>query len=321
MDDSANAHDPLRTVVVSRRAQLTDDIIELTLAPAAGKELVVAEPGAHIRVHLGGEHRAYSLCSVEPHGRTWTIAIARDRSNRGFSAMLHDRAVLGTMLEVTEPFNNFQLLQAPRYVFIAGGIGITPLLPMIETVTRDEAEWELVYVGKRRTAMAYLDQLVDRHGDAVRVHTSEQLGRLDLKDLVSQLPADAMIYACGPDSLLDDLESVGASWPPGRLRVERFQGGVVHEPSDQAFPIEFARTELQASVGPDQTVLEVAESLGIFVDVSCEEGTCGSCLTRVLAGEVDHRDFILTPEERTRSEVMYVCVSRSKHGSPLVLDL
>jgi ferredoxin-NADP reductase len=233
---------------------------------------------------------------------------------------VHDQLAVGDVVRVRGPRNNFPLEPSPRYLFIAGGIGITPLLPMIATADAAGADWQLVYGGRQRSSMAFLDELA-RHGDRVLVRPQDETGLLDLDGLLATPQADTRVYCCGPEPLLAAVEQRCAGWPPGSLHVERFSPRPPGAPARlEAFEVVLARSELTVDVPPDRSILEVVEDAGIPVLSSCAEGTCGTCETAVLEGLPDHRDSVLSEEERAANDCMMICVSRSC-SSRLVLDL
>lgn len=326
----------IETVVVGRR-EAADGIVELTLAAAGGGPLPAWKPGAHIDLHLAertegptggpgeqpapGLTRQYSLCGDPADCDTWRIAVLREPAGRGGSAHLHDEIGGGASLSVSEPRNNFELLAAARYVFIAGGIGITPLLPMIAQAEADGAEWSLLYGGRTRRSMAFVDELESAHGPKVAVRPQDEHGLLDLSTLLHEIDPGTLIYACGPGPMLDAAANASKHWPAGSLRVERFTPVDAGESArSESFEVVLARSGLTLTVEPGQSILETADKAGVNVLFSCREGTCGTCETDVLEGTPEHRDSLLTEEERAGNETMFICVSRSL-GPRLVLDL
>ncbi|QXJ23871.1 oxidoreductase [Actinomadura graeca] len=311
-----------RVLVVTAREQAAEGIVALGLRDPAGADLPAWTPGAHIDLVLGdGLVRQYSLCG-DPADRTaWRIAVQRARAGRGGSAFVHDGLHPGAMVVSRGPRNHFPLLPSPRYLFIAGGIGITPLLPMIAAVDAAGADWELAYGGRTATAMAFAATLRAAHGDRVALWPRDERGRLDVDGLLSDRRPDVLVYCCGPAPLLEAVEARCADRPAGTLHVERFTPRDAGE-AEQAepFDVELAASGLTLTVPPEKSILEVVEEAGVHVLTSCREGTCGTCETTVLAGTVDHRDSLLTPGERAAHDTMFVCVSRAT-GSKLVLDL
>jgi len=230
---------------------------------------------------------------------------------------LHEGATVG----VRGPRNNFSLVDASRYLFVAGGIGITPLLPMIDAADAAGAEWELHYGGRSRRSMAFLESLEEATGQQVTLHPQDEVGLIDLESLLGQPRPDTFVYCCGPEPLLVAVEQRCAEWPEGSLHVERFAPKDVGDPVlTDAFEVELALSGLSLTVPPEKSVLQVVEEAGIGVLSSCTEGTCGTCETTVLAGEVDHRDSLLTPAEQAANDTMFICVSRAACPR-LVLEL
>ncbi|MFJ6912798.1 PDR/VanB family oxidoreductase [Streptomyces sp. NPDC101133] len=308
-------------LVVGRRETTADGVLALTLRHPLGEPLPAWEPGAHVDVVLGpGLERQYSLCG-DPADRTrWRIAVLRETDGRGGSAHVHEEVRTGDKLRVRGPRNNFRLERAPRYRFVAGGIGITPILPMLAAAEEAGAEWSLLYGGRTRAGLAFKREL-GRYGDRVTIVPEDESGLLDLAPVLDDLPADTLVYCCGPGPLLDAVE---ARCPAGRLRVERFRPkeAAVDAPAEAEaeFEVVLARSGRTVAVPPGVSVLDAVREAGVEVLYSCTEGTCGTCETEVVEGEPDHRDSVLTEEERAAGETMLVCVSRCR-GRRLVLDL
>lgn len=309
-------------VVVHGVQRESEQVVSLTLEHPLGAELPTWEPGSHVDVLLpNGILRQYSLCSDPEDPRLWRVAVLRELVGRGGSAFIHDELQPGTKLQVRAPRNNFPLSPAPRYLFIAGGIGITPILPMVRAAVKEGIPWHLLYLGRRRNAMAFVDE-IHGLGDHVQIHASEESGRYALDDLTSRLGPGTAVYACGPATLLEALESAARGWnDPGSLHCEKFSQGTP-EPGgapNSAFVVELA-DGAEVPVPEDASILEALESAGINPLNSCREGICGTCETPVIAGDIDHRDTLLSPEEREEGATMMICVSRCR-GARLVLDL
>ncbi|MCU1618755.1 MAG: Ferredoxin, partial [Modestobacter sp.] len=209
----------------------------------------------------------------------------------------------------------------PRYVFIAGGIGITPVMPMVVAAEQAGAEWEFHYGGRTRASMAFVDTLDAAHGPKVSLHPQDEVGLIDLDRILGIPQPDTLVYCCGPEPLLAAVEQRCADWPAGTLHVERFAAKDVGEPVlTGAFEVELATSGATLTVPPDKSILQVVEEAGIAVLSSCQEGTCGTCETTVLEGTVDHRDSLLSPEEQAANDTMFICVSRAACPK-LVLEL
>jgi len=304
-------------LVVDRRDPAADGVLALTLRHPLGEQLPPWEPGAHIDVVLGpGLERQYSLCG-DPADRTaWRIAVLREPAGRGGSAHVHGQLRQGDKVRVRGPRNHFALRPAPRYRFIAGGIGITPILPMLAAAEAAGAEWTLLYGGRTRESMAFTAEL-SRYGDRVTVAPQDESGLLDLAAVLDGVPEGTLVYCCGPGPLLDAVE---ARCPAGLLHVERFAPKEQLAGENTEFDVELAQTGTTVTVPADVSVLDAVRASGVEVLFSCTEGTCGTCETDVLDGTPDHRDSVLTDEEREAGETMMICVSRCR-GKKLVLDL
>ena len=304
-------------LVVDRREFAADGVLALTLRHPLGEELPAWEPGAHVDVVLGPElERQYSLCGDPADRSAWRIAVLREPDGRGGSAHVHEQLGQGDKLRVRGPRNHFRLESAPRYRFIAGGIGITPILPMLAAAEAAGAEWTLLYGGRTRNSIAFTEEL-GRYGDRVTVAPQDETGLLDLASVLDAIPDGTLVYCCGPGPLLDAVEE---RCPAERLRVERFSPKAQQLGENSAFEVELAQSGRTVTVTPDVSVLDAVRAAGVEVLFSCTEGTCGTCETDVLEGTPDHRDSVLTDEEREAGETMMICVSRCR-GGRLVLDL
>jgi ferredoxin-NADP reductase len=224
-------------------------------------------------------------------------------------------------VRVRGPRNHFTLVDAPRYLFLAGGIGITPILPMVAAAEAAGADWRLVYGGRTRASMAFRDRLEERHPGRVDVRPQDETGLLDLASLLDEPAEGTAVYCCGPEPLLAAVEERCAAWPAGALHLERFapKAGADDGPRE-AFEVELAQSGTTLTVPADRSILEVVEEAGVGILSSCREGTCGTCETGVLEGVPDHRDSVLTSEEQAENDAMMICVSRSC-SARLVLDL
>lgn len=311
---------------VLERTEASDGVVALTLGHPDGGELPRWKAGAHVDVHVpNGELepfvRQYSLSSDPAERTTYRIGVLQEVSGRGGSAAVHETLLPGSRVTVSWPRNNFRLAPSPKYLFVAGGIGITPILAMVREAERAGAEWELVYGGRTRSSMAFLPELAV-HGDRVTVVPQDERGLIDLPGLFRQVREDTLVYACGPEPLLRAAEESTAHWPKDSLRLERFAPKAVERTlPDTAFEVEFAESGTVVRVGAEETILEAAEQAGLPVISSCKTGTCGTCETPLLAGRADHRDSILTASEQEAGATMMICVSRAAAGCPrLVLD-
>lgn len=296
----------------------------LSLIAADGRPLPDWAPGAHIDLVLDdGLERQYSLCGPRGDRSRWRVAVLRASESRGGSKWVHDRIRVGDNIRVRGPRNKFPLKTARKYVFIAGGIGITPLLSMIEELdaTRPETPWTLVYGGRHRESMAFLTEL-GHFGDRVEIWPEDERGLIDLDAVLGTPQFGTAIYCCGPEPLIKAVERLSRSWPPGSLHVERFQAPIITgaEASESTFEVVATQSGVTAQVPAGQTIVDVLAGYGIDIPVSCGEGVCGTCETRVLEGIPEHRDAVLTEEQRASGEVITPCCSRSKTPR-IVLDV
>jgi ferredoxin-NADP reductase len=320
-------------VVVDALDPLADGVLGLTLRAPDGAGLPLWQPGAHIDVELEpGLVRQYSLCGDPADRRSWRIAVLLEPAGRGGSRYVHERLTTGATVRVDGPRNRFGLLDAAEYLFIAGGIGITPILPMVDAARASGRRWRLVYGGRRRASMAFLDRLAG-YVDLVSIRPQDETGLLDLEAILGEPRPGVLVYCCGPEPLLAAVEQRCARWPAGSLQVERFApragpagaagpaaDGATDGATDAGFEVELARSGRVLPVPAGVSVLRALEDAGIAVLSSCQEGTCGTCETTVLHGRVAHRDSVLTAAERAAGDVMMICVSRARDRR-LVLDL
>ncbi len=311
-------------VTVSAINRESDCVLSLVLEHPLEEALPEWEPGAHVDVMLpNGVLRQYSLCS-EPGKPDWRIAVLREPNGRGGSAYVHDQLQPGTKVQIRAPRNNFALAAATEYVFIAGGIGITPILPMIRRAAEGSVPWRLVYLGRSRKSMAFLDEL-EAYGSNVHIHADDENGLFPLAELLNTPDAGFHLYTCGPGPLLKVIQSMTASWvDQSRFHFEKFvpdpadAGAAAPVAGDHAFTVELSDgTEVE--VGADTSILKALEDAGVPVLSSCREGICGTCETTVLSGEIDHRDSLLSEDERAAMDTMMICVSRCR-GRRLVLE-
>jgi ferredoxin-NADP reductase len=306
-------------VLVHDVRPLAEGVVGLTLRAADNGALPPWSPGAHVDLRLEpGLVRQYSLCGDPGDRYRWQLAVLREPAGRGGSRYVHERLAPGTRLQVDGPRNHFELLPAREYLFIAGGIGITPILPMVAAAAARGASWRLLYGGRRRASMAFVDRL-DRYGDRVSVQPQDETGLLDLSPLDSP-GADTLVYCCGPEPLLAAVEKRCAGRPAGALRTERFAAPAAVPGADHDFEVLLRQSGRTVRVPAGVSILAAVEQDGLAMLSSCREGTCGTCETGVLEGEPEHRDSVLTEAERVAGDVMMICVSRCR-GQRLVLDL
>ncbi|MGY0540174.1 PDR/VanB family oxidoreductase [Nocardioides sp. YJ-D4] len=308
-----------RRVRVVERQDLADGVVGLVLEPLTG-ELPSWDPGSHVDVLPdGGEIRQYSLCG-EPGDRTrYRVAVLRVEDGRGGSVRIHDKLVQGDELDLRGPRNHFRLEPAERHIFIAGGIGITPILPMIAAATAAGSDWSLVYGGRSRGSMAFLDEL-EAYGDRVDLWPQDERGLLDLPAILGEPVGGRRVYCCGPEPLLAAVEQEMRTRPGETLHTERFAPKEPVGTGGAAFEVEVSSTGARVEVAEDESIIDALAGIGIEVDFSCREGTCGTCETGVLGGVPDHRDSVLSDDERAANDCMMICVGRCRTG-PLILDL
>jgi ferredoxin-NADP reductase len=308
-------------VRVSDVADVAEGVHLLRLIDLDGRELPAWQPGAHIDVQLpSGVVRQYSLCGSPADRSAYEIAVLREPEGRGGSEEIHTAVLAGTELVISGPRNRFPLHDAARYIFVGGGIGITPLLPMIEEVDRRGREWQLFYGGRSRGTMAFQERLA-LWPDSVAIQPQDEFGLLDLSSILRP-QADTLVYCCGPEPLLEAVsERCQAWWPEGTLHLERFAAGQPTPTDGEATPfsVQLGLEGPVLEVPADRSVLDVLLDAGADVLFSCQEGTCGTCEVSVLAGRPDHKDPLLSPEERAAGR-MLICVSRSLDPR-LVLDI
>lgn len=301
-----------------------EGVVSVQLEDPSGADLPTWAPGAHIDLHLPGDIiRQYSLCGRPDERQVWRVGVLREPVGRGGSAAVHEILRPGDLVRVVGPRNHFALAPSPDYVFIAGGIGITPLIPMIEQAAAAGAQWRLVYGGRELASMAFVRDLQADYGDRVEVLPQDQHGLLDLETLLGAPRSTTLVYCCGPEALLNAVEERCADWPEGALRVERFapkRRDVAAPGSETGFDVVLERSGVTIAVPPGTAILEAVESQGIDVPNSCREGICGTCETSVLEGVPDHRDSLLSDSERAANDTMMICVGRSL-SRRLVLDL
>jgi len=307
----------LHKVLVDRVTPLADGILGLDFVRPDRSNLDPWVPGAHITLHLpDGMQRQYSLCGDPADRSQYSIAVLESPTSRGGSHYVHHNLKSGMNLEVSGPHNHFELEASNEYLFIAGGIGITPIKAMIESLP-NRRHWRLLYAGRSRTSMAYANELSEMFGDRVIIHADdEQGGRPNLDALLADFSGH--VYVCGPEPLLDALSSKVSV---DRLHYERFSA--VDRSDDaivEAFEVTLSRSDKKILVGKDESLLDALNENGGALISSCGEGVCGTCEVRVLKGQPMHLDSVMSDEDKDAIGVMYPCVSRST-GSTLVLDI
>lgn len=310
-----------------RIAQATDvaeGIRSFELVDPGGANLPPFTPGAHVRLRTpAGAVRKYSLCNDPAERHRYVVAVKRDPAGRGGSVSMVDEAHKGNVLSVSEPENAFAMSRGARsYLFIAGGIGITPILSMIRSLRdQPDASWRLLYLTRSPAGTPFIDELraIDAGGQ-VRVHHDggDPSRALDLWPWLEKPLTSQHVYCCGPRPLMDVVKDMSGHWAAGRVHFESFTDGSIPRKNDHAFMVHLARSQTTVAVPVGRSILDAVRSAGCQIAASCESGTCGTCKTGLLAGRADHRDMVLMPHEHA-SRIM-VCVSRAV-GGELTLDL
>jgi ferredoxin-NADP reductase len=297
-------------------------IVSYDLRPLEAGELPPFTAGAHIDLSLpNGLIRSYSLVNPQSERHRYVIAVQKDRASRGGSKWVHENFHPGDIVSVSGPRNNFALAEsADRSLFIAGGIGITPIMSMVERLTALQRDWELIYCSRKRAETAFIEPLA-AYGTRVRYNFDEEPGgrMLDIAATVRAAAPATHFYCCGPLPMLEAFEAATAGLPRERVHVEYF---TAKEPPavEGGFKVVLAKSGKEFVVPPGKTILDTLLDAGLDIPYSCMEGICGTCETKVLEGTPDHRDLILTEEEHAAGKVMMICCSGSK-SEKLVLDL
>jgi ferredoxin-NADP reductase len=321
----ANVHEFTSDLIVRHRSTPAEGVVVLDLGHPDDEDLPRWEPGAHIDLLLeDGLTRQYSLCGDPNDSGLWRIGVLLDPNSRGGSSYVHGNLNEGATVRVRGPRNHFPLVDAPHYRFVAGGIGITPILAMLEAVQRSGGDWTLLYGGRTKASMAFAEDLANRYPERVTVWPQDERGLLDLESLFKEPEDNTLVYCCGPEALLSAVEQHSSHWPAGILHIERFaaKAPTAEEAAEALaqFEVVCQRSGSTFEITSDQSILEVLEEEGIPILGSCYEGVCGTCEARILEGTADHRDSVLTDAEKAANEMMLICVSRSR-TERLVLDL
>lgn len=313
-------------VKVLRRKQEALDIASFELARPDGSALPAFSAGSHIDVQVpGGLTRQYSLCNDAAENHRYRIAVLRDANSRGGSAAMHEALKEGDTLLISEPRNHFPLVHAQRTLLFAGGIGVTPLLAMAQRLATSGADFTLHYSTRSAERTAFRDEIgASAYADRVRFHfdDGEAAQKLDLAAELGAPQPGTHLYVCGPTGFIDFVVKTaqGLGWPQEQVHLEYFGAAPQDTTGDRAFQVKIASSGAVYDIPADQTVVHALQEHGVEILTSCEQGVCGTCITRVLQGECDHRDLYFTDEEKAANDQFTPCCSRAK--SPLlVLDL
>ena len=313
-------------VAITNVMREAEDISLLELRRPDGLALPPFSAGSHIDLRIANDLvRSYSLVNCPSETHRYLIAVKKETDSRGGSRFIHEQLHTGDTIKLGEPRNNFELCEnAPRSILIAGGIGITPFASMVRRLERLGRPWELHYAARNRRSAGFVPRLAS-YGSKVRFYFPNEFRsepeprRMDIGKVVAEVPRDAHVYCCGPQNMLAIFEKAAAALPSGQVHVEFFSNAEGID-KDGAFDVRLARSGQTITINSGETILNALLKRGIDAPYSCLEGVCSSCETRVLSGIPDHRDLILTKEEREANDRMLICCSRSKSAT-LVLDV
>jgi len=317
----------LLSVRVARKSIEAEDICSLELVSADGAPLPAFAAGSHVDVQLpGGPTRQYSLCNDPAETHRYLIAVLRDARSRGGSAAVHERVKVGDTLVISAPKNHFALAHdASSHLLLAGGIGVTPLLCMAERLAHAGADFEMHYCTRSPARTAFRQRIAAApFASRVAFHfdDGEAAQKLDIAALLAAPRAGRHLYVCGPKGFMDAVlgSARAQGWPQAQIHYEFFGADAAPAAGDGGFEVMLASSGRVIKVAPDRSVVQALAEAGVSVATSCEQGVCGTCLTRVIEGEPDHRDLYLTPEEQAANDQFLPCCSRAK-SARLVLDL
>lgn len=313
-------------VRVAKKTAEAEGIASFELARLDGQPLPPFSAGSHIDVHVpGGTVRQYSLCNASHEQHRYRIAVLRDPASRGGSVGMHDRVNEGDVITISTPRNHFALHPAQHTLLLAGGIGVTPLLCMADRLARTGAGFALHYCTRSAERTAFAGEIT-ASPMAPHVHFHFDAGapeqKLDLASVLAAPGDDKRVYVCGPAGFIDHVVATAQAlgWPQDRIHLEYFAAPAQDTSGDEGFEVRIASTGKTYAIAPDVSIVEALRGQGIDIMTSCEQGVCGTCITRVLEGEVDHRDMYLTDEEKASNEQFMPCCSRAR-SKLLVLDL
>jgi vanillate monooxygenase ferredoxin subunit len=314
------------TVKVLRKKQEALDIASFELVKPDGSALPGFSAGSHIDVQVpGGLTRQYSLCNDAAEQHRYRIAVLRDPASRGGSTGMHDALKEGDTLQISEPRNHFPLVHAERTLLFAGGIGVTPLLSMAQRLAHIGADFRMHYCTRSAERTAFRDEIAaSAYADRVDFHhdDGDAAQKLQLEQVIAQPQAGTHLYVCGPTGFIDWVVKTAdrLGWPKDQVHLEYFGAAPQDTAGDRAFQVKIASSGETYEVGASETVVQALQKHGIEILTSCEQGVCGTCITRVLQGECDHRDLYFTDDEKAQNDQFTPCCSRAK-SAVLVLDL
>ncbi|MBO9646631.1 MAG: oxidoreductase [Pseudacidovorax sp.] len=313
-------------VRVQRKSQEAEGIVALELVSADGRPLPGFGAGSHIDVNLpNGLVRQYSLCNSAAERHRYRIAVLREPTSRGGSAAVHDLVKEGDVLTISAPRNHFALHDAPRSLLLAGGIGVTPILCMAQRLATWGADFEMHYCTRSPARTAFREEIAaSAFADRVHLHHDDgpEAQKLRVAELLKTPEPGTQIYVCGPGGFIDHVVNTAKAngWPAQQIHLEYFAAAAQDTSGDQPFEVKLTSSGQTYRIPKDQTIVQALRAEGVEIMVSCEQGVCGTCITRVLEGVPDHRDCYLTDDERAANDQFTPCCSRSK--TPLlVLDL
>ncbi len=313
------------TVRVTAKTMEAQDIASFELVSVDGQPLPPFSAGSHIDVHMeNGLVRQYSLCNDPAETRRYLIAVLREPNSRGGSSAMHEQVGLGSVLQISQPRNHFPLVAAPRSLLLAGGIGVTPILCMAERLQRLGADFEMRYCTRAPERTAFRSRIAQSgFADKVQFHfdAGPAQQKLDCHALLAAAEAGTHLYVCGPAGFIqhvaDTAQALG--WPRERVHFEYFGAPPQDSAADAGFQVRLASSGKTYEIPADKTVIEILAANGIQIPTSCEQGVCGTCVTRVISGQLEHRDVYLNDAEHAGNQQFTPCCSRAK--GLLVLDL
>jgi vanillate O-demethylase ferredoxin subunit len=313
-------------VKVVRKAREAEGIASFELARVDGAPLPSFSAGSHIDVQVpGGLTRQYSLCNDSGEQHRYRIAVLRDPTSRGGSVSMHDAVHEGDVIHISEPRNHFPLRHAARSLLFAGGIGVTPLLCMAQRLAAIDADFTLHYCTRSPERTAFRDEIAaSPFAGRVRFHydSGPPSQKLNFQKVLAQADRDTALYVCGPAGFIGHVVDTAKAngWTGEQIHLEYFGAAPQDHSADAAFEVRIASTGLTCTVAAGESVVQALQKNGVEILTSCEQGVCGTCITRVLEGEPDHRDLYFTDEEKSKNDQFTPCCSRSR-GKLLVLDL